>query len=172
MHSSPVPSRMLKKTGAAVCVRPHLCPSIRTPSSPALVTRRCQGTPPAWKPWEGDTMNQTIRETVRRQRLAFYFDPICPFAWRASEWIRLVARSRPLDIDWRLFSLGVANGNDSMTLMMPARVLALVGRQGGQEAVGRLYQTLGRRIHEAKENVRAPGALEHTLEEGLRDAGL
>ncbi|HZS94549.1 MAG TPA: DsbA family protein [Chloroflexota bacterium] len=117
-------------------------------------------------------MTELMRETVRRQRLAFYFDPICPFAWRAAEWVREVSRSRPLDVEWRLFSLGVHNDRKNATLMMPMRVLALVERRGGANAVARLYQTLGRRIHEGGVNVRAPGALEHAIEEALRDAGL
>ena len=35
----------------------------------------------------------------------FWFDPICPFCWMTSRWIRLVAPERDLEITWRPISL-------------------------------------------------------------------
>ena len=31
-----------------------------------------------------------------QKEVTFYFDPICPWAWRASLWIREVAKVRPI----------------------------------------------------------------------------
>jgi hypothetical protein len=41
--------------------------------------------------------------------LAFYFDPMCPYAYQTSLWIREVRRQRDLDIAWRFFSLEEVN---------------------------------------------------------------
>lgn len=42
-------------------------------------------------------------------RVEFFFDPMCPWAYQASVWIRDVRTRRPLDIVWRCFSLEEVN---------------------------------------------------------------
>ena len=37
--------------------------------------------------------------------LRFWFDPVCPFAWMTSKWVRTVAAQRSYDVEWRLISL-------------------------------------------------------------------
>jgi 2-hydroxychromene-2-carboxylate isomerase len=39
----------------------------------------------------------------------FHFDPLCPFAYQTSVWIREVRRQTDLDIGWRFFSLEEVN---------------------------------------------------------------
>ena len=41
--------------------------------------------------------------------LEFYFDPVCPFAWMTSKWVRQVAALRALDVEWRFISLRLVN---------------------------------------------------------------
>jgi 2-hydroxychromene-2-carboxylate isomerase len=41
--------------------------------------------------------------------LRFYFDPVCPFAWMTSKWVRQVAAARDYKVEWRLISLRVIN---------------------------------------------------------------
>ena len=41
--------------------------------------------------------------------LHFWFDPVCPFAWMTSEWVRVVARQRDYAVDWRFISLRLLN---------------------------------------------------------------
>jgi 2-hydroxychromene-2-carboxylate isomerase len=41
--------------------------------------------------------------------LHFWFDPVCPFAWMTSKWVRLVAEQRSYDVEWRLISLRLLN---------------------------------------------------------------
>ncbi len=43
------------------------------------------------------------------EALTFYFDPMCPYAFQTSLWIRDVRRQRALDITWRFFSLEEVN---------------------------------------------------------------
>ncbi|MGA8458971.1 MAG: hypothetical protein WB800_26465, partial [Streptosporangiaceae bacterium] len=41
--------------------------------------------------------------------IRFYFDPVCPFAWMTSKWVRMVAEQRAYTIDWRFISLRIIN---------------------------------------------------------------
>ena len=91
-----------------------------------------------------------MTETVR-----FYFDPTCPWAWQTAKWIREVEAVRDIGVDWRLFSLRLVNESvddpltDTSARSVPAlRALALVGREHGSDAVGRLYVAIGERIHD------------------------
>ena len=43
--------------------------------------------------------------------LHFYFDPVCPFAWLTSKWVRIVAAQRDYSVDWRFISLRILNAN-------------------------------------------------------------
>ncbi len=90
---------------------------------------------------------------AERTHLIFYFDPSCPWAWRTSLWAREVRRWRLIDVEWRFFSLAIANqGGDyaaeahskSYQLL---RLLFAARRAGGNEAVDRLYLELGDAIH-------------------------
>ena len=43
--------------------------------------------------------------------LHFYFDPVCPFAWMTSKWVRMVAEQRDYRVDWRFISLRILNAH-------------------------------------------------------------
>jgi 2-hydroxychromene-2-carboxylate isomerase len=43
--------------------------------------------------------------------IRFYFDPVCPFAWMTSKWVRMVAAQRDYDVDWRFISLRMINSH-------------------------------------------------------------
>jgi len=43
------------------------------------------------------------------ERVEFHFDPLCPFAYQTSHWIREVRRQTGLRIDWCFFSLEEIN---------------------------------------------------------------
>ncbi|MCQ4079517.1 hypothetical protein NGB36_02605 [Streptomyces sp. RB6PN25] len=47
-----------------------------------------------------------------RDRVDFHFDPMCPFAYEASVWIRNVRDETGLEVSWRFFSLEEANRAD------------------------------------------------------------
>src|SRR3978361_1306137 len=90
--------------------------------------------------------------------LHFYFDPVCPFAWMTSKWVRIVQRQRSYSVDWRFISLRLVNvGVDSDPHFPPEyeaghtaglRLLRLAARTGaehGPDAAGRLHEQLGNR---------------------------
>jgi predicted DsbA family dithiol-disulfide isomerase len=105
--------------------------------------------------------------------LTFYFDPLCPWSWRTSRWVREVQRLSPLQVQWRCFSLAIVNDyTDQEWGMAPLRVAALAGREGGNEAVDRVYQAIGTALHEQKQDIRAEGALRTVVPAALRGAGL
>jgi 2-hydroxychromene-2-carboxylate isomerase len=94
------------------------------------------------------------------QHIQFHFDPLCPWAWQGSKWIREVAATRDVKIEWRLFSLKLINEGkhdplaDSHERGTPAlRALALVQREHGNDAVGAVYERLGRRVHDSGEEL-------------------
>mgnify|MGYP001960473675 FL=1 len=39
-----------------------------------------------------------MNETGTVNRIEFFWDPICPFAWMASLWLRRVAALRDIDV--------------------------------------------------------------------------
>ena len=91
--------------------------------------------------------------------LHFYFDPVCPFAWMTSTWVRTVARQRDYAVDWRFISLRLLNSHLDYDAHFPPeyeaghtaglkllRVAARVRAQHGREAIGPLYAALGERI--------------------------
>ena len=89
----------------------------------------------------------------------FWFDPACPYTWITSEWLREVARVRPVEVRWRVMSLSVLNegresdpeGDTEGFLGVAVRVCAAVVQGYGKEALGRFYGVLGERIHKQRE---------------------
>jgi 2-hydroxychromene-2-carboxylate isomerase len=106
------------------------------------------------------------------EKLAFYFDPLCPWAWRTASWIHEVRRQIPLDVHWRFFSLTTHNGRATPDLDIPLRTLALVREQAGNEGVERVYLTLGTLIHGNGRDTRNRHGMEAAVGEALDRAGL
>ena len=116
----------------------------------------------------------------KTQEIDFYFDPVCPWAWRTSLWIREVAKVRPITIHWKFLSLESINTTrpggqvkeSHLTARDPFKVMALVRREEGDEAVDRLYLALGRARHDRKENFGERDVLLACLDESGLDRGL
>ena len=118
------------------------------------------------------------------QEVKFYFDPICPWAWRTSLWLREARQVRPLELSWGFFSLAEVNraaGNPPrerhQQSATPFRIMALARRQQGAEAVDRLYLAFGRAHHDQKQNIGQPEVITAVLDgagfdRGLMDAAL
>jgi hypothetical protein len=88
----------------------------------------------------------------------FYLDPLCPFAWMTSKWVRLVTAQRDYRVDWRFISLRMINSHIDYDSHFPAgyeaghtaglrllRVAARTRAEHGREAIGPLYAAIGAR---------------------------
>ena len=86
----------------------------------------------------------------------FHFDPLCPYAYQTSKWIRSVREQNGLDISWRFFSLEEINRVEGKkhpwerdwtfgwSLM---RVGALL-RRTSMDDLDRWYERIGQALHE------------------------
>jgi hypothetical protein len=99
----------------------------------------------------------------------FYFDPVCPFAWITSKWVRMVAAQRDYAVDWRFISLRMINSGIDYDSHFPAgyeeghtsglrllRVAARARDEHGRDAVGPFYEAVSSEIFDS------PGAAELT----------
>jgi hypothetical protein len=82
-----------------------------------------------------------------------YVDPVCPFAWIASRWLRETESLRPVRVELRLMSIAVLNEGRKLDdwyrdfndrSWLPARVAAAIGEAGRFEE---FYEAFGRRLH-------------------------
>jgi 2-hydroxychromene-2-carboxylate isomerase len=87
--------------------------------------------------------------------IEFYFDPMCPWAYQTSVWIRDVRGQIGLDIAWRFFSLEEINRPEGKRHpwerplaygWTPMRVAAWLRRQD-MEMCDRWYEACGRALH-------------------------
>lgn len=93
----------------------------------------------------------------------FYFDPVCPFAWMTSKWVRKVIGQRDYRVEWRFVSLRLINAKVDYSSQFPEdyeaghtaglkllRVAAKARAEHGPEAIGPLYEALGTRIFDTE----------------------
>jgi 2-hydroxychromene-2-carboxylate isomerase len=119
--------------------------------------------------------------------LHFYFDPVCPFAWMTSKWVRMVAAQRDYRVDWRFISLRLLNANVDYATHFPEhyeaehaaglrllRVFARLRSEHGREAVEPLYSATGTRLFESPRDglTAADLGTPSVMEPLLREAGL
>jgi 2-hydroxychromene-2-carboxylate isomerase len=118
--------------------------------------------------------------------LRFWFDPVCPFAWMTSKWVRTVAARREYDVEWRLISLRLLNAHVDYDAHFPPeyeaghtaglrllRVAARVVEEHGQDGVARFYAACGQHVFESgPEGDRAERGTAEFVAPVLADAGL
>jgi hypothetical protein len=89
----------------------------------------------------------------------FYFDPVCPFAWMTSKWVRQVQTQRDYTVDWRFISLRLINAEVDYDAHFPPeyeashtaglrllRVAARARVENGRESMAALYSAFGAHI--------------------------
>lgn len=93
----------------------------------------------------------------------FFWDPVCPWAWITSQWVREVQQRRELDVDWRFICLRLLNegkidyseneryaeGHGRGLRLL--RVANAVRDAGHRDRLGELYERFGTRIHVERE---------------------
>jgi 2-hydroxychromene-2-carboxylate isomerase len=124
---------------------------------------------------------------VLPDRVEFFFDPMCPYAYQTSLWIREVRARRPLSIDWRFCSLEEINLEPGKLHpwerewsygWSQMRIGAYLRRQGmdavdrwyaavGEAFFGRAVPTQDRERH--REVLVAAGFASDTIEDALAD---
>jgi 2-hydroxychromene-2-carboxylate isomerase len=105
-----------------------------------------------------------VPETIR-----FHFDPLCPWAYQTSRWVHRLAELGTVEVTWGVFSLQLANEGDGRgPSEMGLRTVVAVREAEGDDAVGRFYAALGRRVHQLGEAVDD----EQVVVGALEDAGL
>jgi 2-hydroxychromene-2-carboxylate isomerase len=112
-----------------------------------------------------------MTETNMPERATFYFDPLCPWAWITSLWIREVRRNHPLEIEWKFFSLAGVNERADVW-HGPLRIAALARREGGNDATDRAYLALGRLFHEREKSFDEIDQLAQLARPYLSEVGL
>ena len=117
--------------------------------------------------------------------LHFYFDPVCPFAWMTSKWVRTVAARREYSVDWRFISLRLLNAHVDYDAHFPPeyeaghtaglrmlRVCARARDEHGADAVARLYPALSTRVFDVEPGGYDPTDLDALVAAALVEAGL
>jgi 2-hydroxychromene-2-carboxylate isomerase len=90
--------------------------------------------------------------------LEFFFDPVCPYCWVTSRWVKNVAEHRPMRIVWRPLSLRLINediGYETRPADYPhahqrglemLRVAAAGRNACGEDVLGDLYTAMGEAV--------------------------
>ena len=123
------------------------------------------------------TSDTVTTDPAASNRVDFWFDPICPWAWIASRWVLEAAQVRDLDPHWHVMSLSVLNKDrddlpESYRELLatgwgPVRVCIAAEQEFGPEVLLSLYTALGTKFHHEKlPRERA------TYEAALAEAGL
>lgn len=114
---------------------------------------------------------------AERAVVDYWFDPICPWAWMTSRWIKEVEKVRDIEVVWHPFSLTYLNRDNDLpesyrqslaTAWPPVRLVAEAKRTAGNDAIDRLYTSLGTLIHNRGEDRN----VDSTLARAIADAGL
>jgi len=126
-------------------------------------------------PGSGPNLAQGGKPTTR-DRVDFWFDPACPFAWVTSRWVLETEKVRNIDVHFHVMSLAVLNENRAIsddyrqrlaTAWGPVRVAIAAAQAHGDEVLAPLYTAMGTKIHNEKIDDRSV-----VIRQSLADLGL
>lgn len=108
------------------------------------------------------------------EHIRFFFDPICPWCYQTSRWIRQLEGLGEVTASWGVFSLELANDGPGDRLPRSAaalRTALLADERHGPAAIGAFYAALGEAVHERGARVHDPEVITAALAEaGLEPA--
>ena len=105
-----------------------------------------------------------------------WFDPLCPFAWITSRWIREVEQVRDVDVQWHVMSLAYLNKDqdipqDYRDMLVgtekPVRVAIRIAQEHDNARLGEWYTAIGTRRLDNGEDLDRD-----TVAKSLADVGL
>ena len=106
----------------------------------------------------------------------FWFDPLCPFAWISSRWIKEVEDVRDIEVRWHVMSLANLNKDKDIKqdyremltgTEKPVRVAIKIAQEHDNAALGEWYTAIGTRRHNNGEEL-----TREAVAASLADAGL
>ncbi len=120
--------------------------------------------------------------TEQTTTVVLHVDPACPWAWLTSRWLAEVEQVRPVRVETRLLDLAEINrehdaGDAGMQRSHSAgeralRVLVLVEREHGHDAMARAYAEIAEAWHERGEPLGEPPTLRGALQSADLDPAL
>ena len=116
--------------------------------------------------------------------LEFFFDPMCPWAWITSRWVKEVQQLRQYSVTWRPISLKVLNANNTADWYNDQykrwhsmghealRIAAHLESTLGNQAVDAMYTACGIESHANRRRDDFAASTEVFMSEVLSKAGL
>ena len=120
--------------------------------------------------------------------LEFFFDPMCPWAWITSRWVKEVQELRQYSVIWKPISLKLLNANQTAewyndeykrghaaghdALRTACALVDHLGGNEGNEAVDRFYTALGTAAHKNGRRDEFRDNTAQFIDECLANAGL
>lgn len=114
------------------------------------------------------------------EHIRLHFDPICPWCYQTSRWLKRLEELGEVELSYALFSLGVQNeGKESdakarahARSRLPLRTAVLVREDAGDPGVGAFYTAIGRRFHQEGQALDDPEVVGAALEDAGLDSAL